>query len=106
MTETKLEYEPLPANVFIRKSSPDAYRYLGLKRTAVEDAIKDGLLEAAVPLNPDGRAQGWWGYMINSYHAKVRAMQAEWTRQRRGIAERETERLAQAAEAKQKKRSR
>jgi hypothetical protein len=33
-------------------------------------------------------------------------MQAEWTRQRRGIAERETERLAQAAEAKQKKRSR
>jgi hypothetical protein len=103
MTDSKFDYEPLPPNIFVRKSSADAYRYIGLKRTAIEDAIAGGLLEPAVPLNPDGRAQGWWGHQINAYHAKVREKQKEWTKSRRAIAARETERLAQAIEQKSRK---
>jgi hypothetical protein len=102
MTDDKTEYEPLPANLVIRQGSEDERKYLGFGRTKRDKEIKDGNLEKPFPLDESGRAQIWYGYQLNRYHQKVRENRDQWMRQRQEIAARETARLTQAAEEKQK----
>jgi len=99
-------YSPLDPNVLVRRGSDDEWRYLGLKRTAVQEAIDDGLLEPPHPLNEDGRAQAWFGFQVNRYHEKIRELRPQWEARRKTIAvEQARKREATEAEKATKRRA-
>jgi hypothetical protein len=85
-TAAAFEYQPLPPNQFVRTGSDEEWKYIGLRRTQIEEAIKAGLLEPPLPLNENGRAQGWFGFQLNRYHAAILANTGAWRQRRREVA--------------------
>ena len=51
-------------------------KYFGLKRTALDDAIKRGEIEPPMWLTDSGRARGWLGSVIIKHHQKRLAASA------------------------------
>lgn len=47
-----------------RKTDPETRKIIGLKPTAIDDAIRDGTLPQPVPLTADGKAKGWIGTQL------------------------------------------
>src|SRR5262245_59190787 len=54
----------LDPNALYRKYSPEAQRAIGLKETAMNDAIARGDIDPPVPVTENGRAVGWYGYQL------------------------------------------
>jgi predicted DNA-binding transcriptional regulator AlpA len=59
----------LRPNEIVRKK--DGFKYFGLKRTALDDAIKNNLIPKPFPLTKDGRAVGWTGQQILDHQRKL-----------------------------------
>ena len=55
-----------PAKIY-RRYSPETQKILGLKRTAIDAAIKNGDLPEPLPLTEHGSACGWLGTTQLSY---------------------------------------
>jgi hypothetical protein len=52
---------------FYRKSDPQTRAIIGLKSTAIEEAIAKGELPAPAFVTPSGRAVGWQGSQLIGY---------------------------------------
>jgi hypothetical protein len=53
----------------VRKS--DGPKYFGLKRSQLEEAIKNHLVPAPFPLTEGGRARGWLGQQIIDHQRRL-----------------------------------
>jgi predicted DNA-binding transcriptional regulator AlpA len=52
-------------------------KYFGLKRTALDEAIKKGAVPRPFPLTEGGRATGWLGRQIIAHHKRRLAARLE-----------------------------
>jgi hypothetical protein len=65
-----------PARIY-RKYAPETQRILGLGKSAIEDAIKDGHIPPPLPLTEHGYATGWMGTTLIELQKKRLALAAE-----------------------------
>src|SRR5262245_54016299 len=65
-----------PARIY-RKYDKETQRILGLKRTAIDAAIKDGFIPPPLPLTESGYATGWMGTTLIEIQKKRLALAAE-----------------------------
>jgi len=70
------DFPKLPDNIIVRRR--DGEQYFGFKKTHLDQKIADGEIPKPIPLDAHGRACGWFGYMINEYHAQLRAHAKQW----------------------------
>src|SRR5262249_48462981 len=63
MTAHESKYGIRPEFVY-RKSDPETRRILGLKPTAIDDAIARGDIDPPAPLTATGKAMGWYGFQL------------------------------------------
>ena len=76
MTKKQQTVGELGPNEVVRKC--DGFRYFGLKATALDAAIKAGLIPKPIRLTSGGRAVGWLGWQILEYqHRLVEAARSE-----------------------------
>jgi predicted DNA-binding transcriptional regulator AlpA len=58
---------PLEPNQVVRKK--DAFKYFGLKPTAIDEGIANGSIPRPFALSP--KARGWFGWQIIEYQQKL-----------------------------------
>jgi hypothetical protein len=71
MAKHTTAYEPLVPDRFYRKTEAIGNRYFGLGATQLDKLIRDGVIEAPIKLNPNGRAVGWFGRTIIDFQKKL-----------------------------------
>jgi predicted DNA-binding transcriptional regulator AlpA len=59
--ETKFGIRP---EFVYRKTDPETLRILGLRSTAIDDAIARGDIPPPAPLTASGRSVGWYGFTL------------------------------------------
>jgi len=65
-----------PARIY-RKYCKETQKILGLGRSAIEDAIKNGDIPPAMPLTAHGYATGWLGCVLIEVQRRRLALAAE-----------------------------
>src|SRR5438552_3959662 len=96
------EFPKLPDNIIIRRK--DGERFFGFKSTHLDKKIADGEIPRPFPLDAHGRACGWFGYMVNQYHAQLRANAEQWEETR--AAKRHSAALSREAQKRNRRRVR
>ena len=97
--DNKVEFGIEPNKIY-RKTHPETRKILGLKPTAIDDAIADGTLPEPWPLTSHGKATGWLGEQLIEVQRNRLAAAEQRTTQRAAQA---AQRAAQAAGHKKKK---
>ena len=74
-TVVAADMQPINPNFFYRQN--EGPKYFGLEATALDDAIKAGLIPTPIPVTDQGRDKGWFGWMILEWQ-EARAAGREW----------------------------
>jgi predicted DNA-binding transcriptional regulator AlpA len=56
---------------------PEIYAYAGVKKSKLEQLIKDGKFPKPIKMSEGGRAEGWFEDTLIDYQEKLRAKAAE-----------------------------